>query len=165
MISRQQYLVSLERMAAASESLFALVPADKLAWAPREGMLTCGQQMIHAAGALAEYANGIAAGKWMFGSLQEILTKNHETPSVSAAVATRVMRRSFQTLRTVLESLSEKDLESEVFAPQFGREIPRWQLIVLCMEHHLNHKAELFLYLRLLGIPVGTKELYFGNAS
>jgi uncharacterized damage-inducible protein DinB len=165
MISRQQYLTSLERMAAASETLFSLVPENKLAWAPQEGMLTCGQQMIHTAGALAEYANGIAGGKWTFGSLQEILTKNHETPSVSAAVATRVMRRSFQTLRTVLESLSEKDLESVVFAPQFGREVPRWQLIVLCMEHHLNHKAELFLYLRLLGIAVGTKELYFGTAG
>lgn len=163
MISREQYFEGFERMIAATERLFGKVPADKLEWAPKEGMLTCGQQMIHMAGALAVYAEGIASGTWTAGTIEEILKKNHEAPHANSAVAARIMRRSFQTLRSTLAAFSESDLLTPVFSPQFGRDVPRWQLVIMCMEHHLNHKAELFLYLRLLGIAINSRDLYFGE--
>ena len=38
---------------------------------------------------------------------------------------------------------------------------PLLAILLANMEHLLNHKYQLFFYLRLLGAPVGTKDLYY----
>jgi uncharacterized damage-inducible protein DinB len=160
-----QYLESFDRMVAATETLFRLVPDDRFNWAPREGMMTCGQQMLHMAGAMKLYSDGIMKGEWPSASMEELLLKNNETPSGSSALALRLLRRSVADVRQTLKGLTEEDLAVPVFAPQFGGKVPRWKMVLLFFEHHYSHKAELFTYLRSMGVPVGSKQLYFGEES
>lgn len=56
---------------------------------------------------------------------------------------------------------TDKDLKRKlrtVFRPE-GE--PLLAILLANLEHLLNHKYQLFFYLRLLGEPVGTKELYY----
>ena len=89
MISMPEFLDSFDRMVRATDLLFTLVPEDKIAWAPHEGMMTCGQQMLHMAGAMKLYSDGIMKGAWPSQSMDDPLKKNDETPSATSALALR----------------------------------------------------------------------------
>ena len=162
MITSTHIIEEFDRIIVATETLFRLVPDDKVEWMPYEGMLTAGQQMLHIAASLKAYADACRNGEWPFQSIDEILKKNHETASASSALALRLLRRTADDFRKMVLGFTPEELEVSVSSPQFGRAVPRRKLILFCIEHHLSHKAELFMYLRLLGVPVGSKELYFG---
>ncbi len=156
------YLEYLDRLIRSAEALFKLVPSDKIDWKPTEDSFTTGQLMAHIAGALAAYGRGISTGKWGVSSLQEIMERNRQTPSLGAAEALQALNSSYSEFKRLVGSLTEDEFSSgEIDSPQFGR-APRWRVALLAMEHHLNHKAELFIYLKLAGVKVDTRHLYTG---
>lgn len=163
MITREYLLEEFERIIAATEVLFSLVPEDKIDWVPRDGMLTAGQQMLHIAASLKVYSDALRTGEWPFRSMEEILKKNHETASATSALALRLLRRTVGEFQKTVTQLTDEEWNAEMYSPQFDRKVPRRNLVLFCIEHHLSHKAELFMYLRLLGVNVGSKELYFGR--
>jgi uncharacterized damage-inducible protein DinB len=163
MLRTDDFLDAYDRMIRATEAIFDLVPEDKIEWAPQAGMMTCGQQMLHIAGSLKAYVDGVKNGSWPHRTMEEILKKNDETPSATTALAKRLLTRSANEYRKMLSEFTDADFSKEVFSPQFKKEVPRWKLVLLSFEHHHSHKAELFTYLRVLGVDVGTKELYFGQ--
>jgi len=163
MITQEHILEEFDRIVRATETIFRLVPEDKIAWVPYEGMLTAGQQMLHIAASLKAYADACTQGVWPFQTIDEILVKNHELSSASPALALRLLGRTANDFRKMVRTFSPEEMEAPIFSPQYGRDVPRRKLILLCIEHHLSHKAELFMYLRLLGVDVGSKELYFGH--
>jgi len=58
---------------------------------------------------------------------------------------------------TLLDDADLSKLLPTVFVPE-GE--PILTLLLGNLEHLINHKYQLFMYLRLLGVPVGTRELY-----
>ena len=83
-----------------------------------------------------------------------------DLPAVEPAV--QKLHRSYAEFTRLVGSLSEAEFASgEVDTPQLGR-VPRWRIAMLGAEHHINHKAELFMYLKFLGIEVHTGTLYRG---
>jgi uncharacterized damage-inducible protein DinB len=156
----QNYLSYFEQMFAPTEPLFRLVPPDKIDWKPTESSFTCGQLMAHMAIALERYGNGIATGAWGVGSMKEIFLGNRRTPSLSTDEAVELLKTNYDLFMSLLRGLSEEDFNTgEVDSPQLGR-VPRWRVAMLAVEHHLDHKAELFMYLKLLGVRVHTGHLY-----
>jgi hypothetical protein len=106
------------------------------------------------------YTRGIARGDWGFKSMRERFVQNRYTPSLTVEEAVRLFNASCAEFRTVVGSLSEEDFTlGEVDTPQLGR-VPRWRIALLALEHHINHKAEVFMYLKLLGVKVNTSHLY-----
>lgn len=60
-----------------------------------------------------------------------------------------------------IQQLSKEEFQrGEVFGLPFGGPVVRWRLSLFAAEHLLNHKAELFMYLKLLGERVHTGHLY-----
>ncbi|MEX0602237.1 MAG: DinB family protein [Bacteroidota bacterium] len=154
------YLTYFDEMFRSTEPLFRMVPPDKLDWKPDEKSFTASQLMAHMAGALGVYGNGIATGDWKFKSMREIFVANRRTPSVSLDDAVRILNDNYAEFRRVLGALSEDDFDrGEIDSPQLGR-VTRWRAAMLAVEHHVNHKAELFMYLKFLGVPVNTRHLY-----
>ena len=77
--------------------------------------------------------------------------------------AVREFAKNRQTFFSLVGGLSDKEFfEGEVPAPQFGKPTPRWRVGMLALEHHINHKAELFMYLKLIDVRVHTGHLYRG---
>ena len=159
----QQFLAYCDDMVRPTEPMFRSVPADKLDWKPTENSFTIAQQMVHMAGALEVYANGIVTGNWGFDSMRERFVQNRHTPSMNVEEAVALLNTNYQIFKSQLSTLSEEEFNSgEIDAPQFGAKTPRWRVAMLAVEHHINHKAELFMCLKILGVKMNTGTLYRG---
>lgn len=156
----QDYLSFFDDVVQPTEQLFRLIPTDRLEWKPTENSFTLGQQVAHLAGALGVYAHGIANGEWGFKSMRERFVLNRHTPSMNVEEAIHLLNENHAEFRRVVGALSEEEFNiGEVDSPQLGR-VPRWRLAMLAVEHHINHKAEIFMYLKFMGIAVNTGNLY-----
>lgn len=156
----QNYISYFEEMLRPTASLFRLVPPDKLGWKPDDRSFTAGQLMAHMALSLAVYGKGVATGDWGYRSMREIFLANRRTPEMTAEEAIDLMEKNANEFMRMIGALSEEEFSAgEIDSPQLGR-VPRWRAAMLAIEHHVNHKAELFMYLKLLGIRVHTGTLY-----
>jgi len=159
----KNYISYFEEMVKPTESLFRLVPPDKLDWRPTENSFSLGQQMAHMVGALGVYGRGIATGDWGFKSMRERFVQNRHTPSLTIDEAVAVLHENQEKFTKLIGALTEEEFNTgEVEAPQFAGKAPRWRIAMLAVEHHVNHKAELFMCLKLLGVRVNTGHLYRG---
>lgn len=157
------YLRYFDDLIPPTESLFRLAPPDKLDWKPAETSFTVGQQMAHITGALEVYGNGVATGAWGFTSMRERFLMNRRAPSVTTEEAVKALHEQYAVFKKLVGSLSEEEFQrGEVDAPQFGKKTLRWRVAMLAAEHHVTHKAELFMYLKILGVKVHTGHLYRG---
>lgn len=160
----QHYLQYVDEIMIPTEALFELVPDDKIDWTPVEGFFTLGQLMGHIAAAVGVYAGGITKGDWTFQSMREIFVRNRRSPSVTKEVALQELRTNVALFKSGVSALTEEEFNNgTVFSPQFsGRQTPRWRVAMLFLEHHHNHKAELFMSLKVLGMKLNTGHLYHG---
>ena len=157
----QNYLQYFDEMFTPTVPLFRMVPADKIDWKPTERSFTTGQLMAHIAGALGVYGRGIARGEWGYASMREIFLRNRRTPSLKVEEAVAVLEKNHAEFNQLLRTLTEEEFDSgEIDTPQLGR-VPRWRIAMLALEHHINHRAELFMYLKILGVEVNTGHLYW----
>jgi len=149
-----------DSVVSSTDEMFRLIPPDKTEWKPTEKSFTIGQQLAHISGALGVYARGVARGEWGFKSMRERFVLNRHTPSMNVEEALAELKRGHAEFRTLIGSLSEDEFDrSQMDSPQFGL-APRWRLVMLAIEHHLNHRAEIFMCLKLLGVSVNTGHLY-----
>jgi len=161
----QNYLSYFDEMMKPTGPLFLMVPADKLDWKPTESAFTVAQLMAHIAGSLGVYGRGIATGDWGFKSMREIFVFNRHTPSKTSEEAVQALNENYSEFRRHLAGLTEEEFNTgEIDSPQLGR-VPRWRAAMLAVEHHVNHKAELFMYLKVLGVKVNTGHLYTDRRS
>ena len=159
----RNYLDYVASLMPSTEGLFRAVPVDKLDWKPTENAFTLGQQIAHMALALGAYAKGTASGEWGFSSMRERLVENRKTPTMTSEQGLEKLRETHAQFQALIGALSEEEFnEGTVFAPQFPQPVQRWRVAMLAVEHHLNHKAELFMCLKLLGVKVHTGHLYRG---
>ena len=158
----QQYLTYFDEILKPTEPLFRLIPPEKLDWKPTENSFTIGQLIAHIVGALLVYGNGITTGEWGFQSMREIFVMNRRQTSVTIEEAIGRLHANTSEFKRLVGSLSDDEFSFGVVdSPQLGR-VPRLRLAMLGIEHHLNHKTELFMYLKLLGVDVNTGTLYRG---
>jgi uncharacterized damage-inducible protein DinB len=156
----QDYLSYFGDVVQPTEQLFRLIPPDKLDWKPSEKVFSLGQQIAHMSGALGVYAHGITKGEWGFKSMRERFVLNRHTPTMSVEEAVQLLNENCAEFRRVVGALTEEEFSNgEIDSPQLGR-VPRWRLAMLAVEHHINHKAELFMSLKVLGVAVNTGNLY-----
>jgi uncharacterized damage-inducible protein DinB len=146
----------------ATAGLMKLAPAEKLGWRPSatNNWMTLGQLLAHLTDATGAGMAGFITGKWPeFG---DSLPTADKMPSVSS-VAEALEKLEADRLLTakLLADVSEDDFSRKmVTAPWNPTPLPLWMQLALMVEHQINHKAMLFAYLKLLGIPVHTGHLY-----
>jgi len=146
-----------------AEALIRMVPEDKLDWRPGPSYMSLGQLIDHLTESLGEGLRCAITDQWPFTPEQmEEGMKLENIPSCSVEKALEKLAKDKAILHEVLDSLSE-----EVFAQKHVSTPWAWQgkiekLAVLFREHFTNHKMQLFLYLKLLGLPVNTSTLYGG---
>ncbi len=144
----------------ATEALFREVPSDAVNWRPADTGFTVGQQMLHMGQALGAFSRGLFGEPWGFSSVREILVGNRSTRSAEVNEAIELLRRNYGVLRERLAALSEEEFDTVMIdSPQLGR-VPRWTIALFGLEHHLAHKTELFMSMKLFGVKVDTRHLY-----
>jgi uncharacterized damage-inducible protein DinB len=156
----RNYLSYFDTIIESTEKLLRMIPPDKLDWKPTENSFTFGQQLAHLSGAIGVYGRGIAGGDWGFKSMRDRFVLNRHTTPIGIEEAITSLQSNYAEFKDRVGGLSEEEFNNgEIDSPQLGR-VARWRLAMLAVEHHLNHKAELFMYLKLLGAKVNTGNLY-----
>jgi hypothetical protein len=159
---RDKVLEALER----TEHLVSLVPVDKVEWRPATDVVPSRPltDFGHLLGHLLDCAAGICAALHAaypaelndFAQLRELSVNHACRPEEAAKQLEQYSRR----IARGFELCTDEDLGRKlptVFEPKGERLVT---LLIGNLEHLLNHKYQLFFYLKLIGVPVGSGDLY-----
>jgi hypothetical protein len=162
-MTKKDYIKQMRAAYAPLQGMVKLVPADKLDWAPGPGFMTCGQLLKH----LSEswFLEVFVTGDWPSTGEQEMTEamKLENLPSSSKEEALKATENDFQQAVGYVENeIREEDFSNKTVTAPWGFEGTLSDAYFLTRDHFLNHKMQLFLYLKLLGVPVNTATLYGG---
>ena len=149
-----------------AQHLLGLVPPDQLDWRPEmpaEGgraPLPLGEVLGHLLECLAGFCATLYAIDPQrlahFARLRERQV-NHRCEIEEARERIREYMRHIEEGFTVISDADLARRIPTVFVPE-GE--PVLTLLLCNFEHFINHKHQLFFYLKMLGVPVGTSDLY-----
>jgi hypothetical protein len=155
-------LAKLREQVEQAQHLLALVPRDRLGWRPElpGEAFTVGHLLGHLLLCLSGFCAVLQAAKpealAHFTRLRDLRVNGEYTPTEAAPLIEVYLRH----IEEGFALLSDGDLGRclpTVFVP--GGETVL-TLLLGNLEHVINHKYQLFFYLKMLGVPVGTADLY-----
>jgi hypothetical protein len=154
------FLLKLEGQVDRAEHLLALIPEDKLEWQPLPNSLRVCEVLGHLLECLAGFCAVLYAVNperlAHFARLRK-LPVNHCCPVEEARER---MSDYLDHIKEGFALLSDDNLNQSfptVFVPE-GEAL--MTILLGNLEHFINHKYQLFFYLKLLVVGVGTGDLY-----
>ena len=154
-----QYVLDSYRPA---ESLLKMVPADKLDWKPGPTFMSMGQLICHLSGGVGSELRMLITGNWPKPEEMEAAMQQGKMPTCNVQEALANLEKDKSVLREVLAGVTEKDFKNKILSVPWGWKSKTERMALDFREHFINHKMQLFTYLKLLGFPVNTNTLYFG---
>jgi uncharacterized damage-inducible protein DinB len=137
--------------------LMGLVPEAQLDWTPGPGAWNVGQLLGHLLECMAGFCAVLAAAEPQrlahFLALRELPV----SPPREAAARIEIYRAHIEEGFGLLTDADLARRLPTVFVPQ-GE--PLLTLLLGNLEHLINHKHQLFTYLKQMGVPVATPDLY-----
>jgi hypothetical protein len=156
----QSIFVKLEEQIERTEHLITLIPPDKLEWRPHPNSVRVCDLLGHLLECLAGFCATLYAlnpeALVHFSRLRE-LRVNHCCGIEEATIRIAEYRNH---IAEGIDLVLDEDLSRcipTVFVPE-GEAV--LTLLLGNLEHLINHKYQLFSYLKLLGVDVGTRDLY-----
>ena len=156
-----------------TDALFEIVDDARLDWKPEAGenWMTTGQLLMHTATSNGPGFKGFVTGDWGMPdgtSLEdmepdEMLPPAEEMLTVeSVAQARELLARDREQALEVLQSVSEEDLAGRQLAAPWnpGESFELGRHLLHSIHHSMQHKGQLFYYLKLQGKPVNTGHLW-----
>lgn len=153
-----EYAESIYRPTA---KLISMAPAGKLDWKPAQDAMSLGQLLHHVStcpGGLVMAANNAFPPSDAFQKFVQEDLKNTKTPEIAG----RELSRGWDEAKAALAGVSPGDFHGRMVNVPWGPAMPMWRTCLGMAEHWVNHKYQLFFYLKLLGQPVNTMTLYAG---
>jgi uncharacterized damage-inducible protein DinB len=149
----------------ATIGLMKMAPPDKLNWKPKEtgNWLTLGQLLQHLSDSTGAPMKMFITGEWpQMPEGTEMIPPAEKMPTTSSVdAALKTIEADRAVMHEQLERLPDAEFRTRLTAaPWAPMQLPLWVWLLQMVEHQLNHKMMLFTYLKLLGIKVGTAELY-----
>ena len=136
----------LERFRAVTLQTLEWVPEDRLRWSPQEGLRPFDEQFLHLARTEEYHVRGLLLDDW---SRERYFAR--PDPLTKEALR-RVLNETRAVTLDALDRLDPTRLDDQVKVP----EVPvAWTLggwLWYLVEHEVHHKAQLALYLRLVGV-------------
>ena len=162
-----------EYVFAVTGGLFELVDDDELGWKPATGdnWMTTGQLLHHIATNTGGGFKGFVTGDWGMPegmdlsemSPDEMLPPAEAMPAVgSVAEARELLAADRKLAREVLAEVGEDELVNKVLRGALGAGQPfnLGRHLLHSIRHTIQHKGQLFYYLKLQGKPVNTGHLW-----
>jgi uncharacterized damage-inducible protein DinB len=129
--------------------LVSLVPAERWDWRPQPGDWTTGELIEHLLDCISGFCAVLAAA---------------EPVRLAHFAKLREMEATIDIYRAHIEEgfalLSDADLVRRVPTVFVAQGESILTLLLGNLEHLINHKHQLFTYLRQMGVPVATPDLY-----
>jgi hypothetical protein len=141
-----------------AESLLKMVPDDRLDWKPGPSFMSLGQLIYHLSVGIGSELRKLINGDWSDAAEME----HGNLPACSVQEALGRLEQDKTNLREILSDISEEDFANKVVSVPWGWTAKMEIMALDFKDHFVNHKMQLFTYLKLLGYPVNTNTLYFG---
>ena len=157
-------LAKVREQAEGLEHLLSLIPADALDFRPA-GALSLGELLGHLLEAMAGFCAALYSARpdrLAHFLMLRSLRVNHRCEASEALARVRDYMACIEEGFALLEDSDLARSLPTVFVPQ-GETLAT--LLLGNLEHLVNHKYQLFFYLKLLGVPAGTPDLYQLRAS
>lgn len=164
---------AIEEAFAATDSLMGMVEDSELEWKPATGenWMTTGQLLMHLTGACGACCKGFVTGDWGLpeGVSMEDMPHDEMMPPAekmpaaeSVAQARKLLAADKAVALEMVARAGEEDLASkQVSAPWIpGMEYALGKHLLQMVQHLVQHKTQLYYYLKLMGRPVNTGHLY-----
>jgi hypothetical protein len=163
----------LEYLYRVTAGLFDQVADSDLGWKPASGenWMTTGQLLQHIATGNGPGFKGFVTGDWGLPegldlsdmAPEEMLPPAEKMPSVESVAQAKAMLAEDQALAAeVLVGVSEEELAHKELAAPWnpGESFALGRHLLHSIRHSLQHKGQLFYYLKLQGKPVSTQHLW-----
>lgn len=131
---------------ARTERLIPLIPPDRLEWSAGQGAMSFGEILRHLAG----------TERWMWA--ENVAGRPARYPGHGADLAPGLdaTRAYVATLHAdalaIIGGLSPTQFAAPVMTPG-GAAMPAWKWLRAMIEHEAHHRGQLYLMLRLIGVP------------
>jgi len=129
--------------------LVSLVPAEQVDWKPQHGGWTVGELIGHLLDCTSGFCAVLAAA---------------EPQRLAHFAKLREMRATIEIFYAHIEEgfalLTDEDLARRVPTVFVAQGETVLTLLLGNLEHLINHKHQLFVYLKQMGVPVATPDLY-----
>jgi hypothetical protein len=143
-----------------AETMLKMVPPDKLDWKPSPNFMSMGQLICHLGDGIGTELRMLINNSWP--KPEEMAEAMKQMAACSVAEALAKLEKDKSTLRDVLAGVTEEDFANKIVSVPWGWKSKMEKMALDFREHFVNHKMQLFTYLKLLGFPVNTETLYFG---
>lgn len=163
----------LEYLYRVTNGLLEMVDDDSLEWKPATGenWMTTGQLLMHVVHGNGPGFKGFVTGDWGMPegmsledmAPEDMLPSAEKMPRVeSVAEARELLARDRALAFEVLEGISEEDLANRELAAPWNPDetFVLGRHLLHSIRHTLQHKGQLFYYLKLQGKPVNTQHLW-----
>jgi uncharacterized damage-inducible protein DinB len=169
-MTKTEYTRFTKGIVAATRGLLARIPEDRLDWRPDPSFMRMSAVARHVSNAVGALLRDVMNGEWEYRPEGGGEGEGAGLPPADA----------FPAAKSTNEALAMIDADWKLFEERFARvdeetfntqvcKIP-WmapgttlkEYMLLATEHLSNHRMQLFLYLRLLGVKVDTTNLYGG---
>jgi uncharacterized damage-inducible protein DinB len=161
-MNKQDFIEMMQKTQAPLKKMVEMIPDDKLDWAPGEGFMTVGQVLKH----LTENWSIIkmmVTNEWPFSNMEEVVEamKLENMPTCTKAEALSAMEQDLNSAVDYIENeLNEEDFFNKEVSVPWGFKGQIWKAVLMAKEHQINHKMQLHIYMKQLGLPVNTETLY-----
>lgn len=145
-------LTELEREAQVTRKMLALVPTEKMDWAPHEKSMKMKDLAVHIAELPTWVSMAINTNELDFAS-----EPYNPSPVSNAADLVALFEKSYEDGRTTLSKTNEDELtKSWVLrsGDQIYATMTKYETIRHAYSQTIHHRAQLGVYLRLLNIPI-----------
>ena len=138
--------------------LASLIPDDRLYTSPIPNTMSLSGLLAHLANSMEYLGRNLVSGEWPMHS------EDRDKPvSASKSELMEKVRQAHQVVRDSYESLSQADFETKLAETPWGAKGTIEMLSIgVLYGHQIHHKMQLFMALKVLGIPVDTGTLYMG---
>lgn len=147
------FIAELEQEAAATRKLLERLPASKLAWKPHPKSQTLGQLAYHVASTPALVTEMLAKDTLDAATVDFKAVQPQSVDEVRTRYET-----GLQGAKEALSRWGERDLATTWRLTAGGKDLmaaPKGALIrMLVLNHHVHHRGQLTVYLRMLDVPL-----------
>jgi uncharacterized damage-inducible protein DinB len=147
----EPFLDYFARIRERTRRVVALIPPDRLEWAPREGAWTFGDLVRHLA----------AIERWMFA--ENVSGRPSRYPGHGVGLADgydavlAYFDRMHEEAMDVFRALTPEALQARCTTPG-GASMPAWKWLRAMVEHEIHHRGQIYLMLGMISVP--TPPLY-----
>jgi len=163
-MTRDEYVKFTAGIVRAARGLIAKTPGDRLDWRPDPSFLKLGAVIRHVAESHGSGLRDLKNGGWeirLEGGGGGLPPADAFPCAKSVNEALVMLDADWKLFEETLDAVDEKTFNTQVCRiPWMPPGTTLVEYLLSSTEHLSNHRMQLFLYLRLLGVKVNTGDLY-----